>query len=66
VNDWVDHFYNHYNGIAVIDLTNKKNYQEFIDNYYLTSMKVVAVINYELAWRRTELLKLKGITLMLD
>ena len=66
VNDWVDHFYNHYNGIAVIDLTNKKNYQKFIDNYYLTSMKVVAVINYELAWRRKELLELSGITLMLD
>lgn len=71
VNDWVEHFASHYNSIHdVFDLTKKLDYEGFIktattndvdDNY-----KIVGVINYELSFRRPELLKLRDFTLMLD
>lgn len=69
VDDWMEHFRDYYNlNIdALYDLTNKKAFDEFMqtaETYnYLT---VVGVINYELAFRRPELAKLEGFTLMLD
>ena len=65
VNDWYDHFVKNYN-ISCFDLTKK----EQLDNYIWLStkddFKVVGIINYELAFRRSELLDLSGFTLMLD
>ena len=61
VDDWVEHFKTYYD-FNVYDLTDKKELEEFIND---TSYKV-GVINYDLCWRREELLKLRGITLMLD
>lgn len=61
VNDWVNHFKKYYQ-IGVFDLTNKKQFEEFFG----TVEKFVGVINYELAWRRPELAKLRDFTLMLD
>ena len=61
VNDWVNHFEEYYQ-IGVFDLTNKKQFEEFFG----TVGKFVGVINYELAWRRPELAKLRDFTLMLD
>ncbi len=65
--DWVDHFkdnYVHYTR----DLTNKKDFETFIFEASRTDLtaRVVGVINYELAFRRPELAKLKDFTLMLD
>lgn len=69
IDDWIEHFKNNYPGCAVFDLTNKKEFEIWwydmptgID--YVRCM--VGVINYELAFRRPELAKLKDFTLMLD
>lgn len=48
---------------TVYNLTNKKQLQSFIDD---TQDLKMGVINYESAWRKQELLKLKGVTLILD
>ena len=63
VSDWVDHFQTHY-GYEVYDLTTRKDYEGFFRSagrYF-----IIGVINYDLAWRRKELLQLKDFTLMLD
>lgn len=77
VDDWIEHFKNYYGGY-IYNLTDKKQFKAFDiqmstyncslqDKLYPTGKpKVFAVINYELAWRRKELLNLKDFTLMLD
>lgn len=69
VQDWIDHFILNYqqNGVPmnVFNLTNKKDYEYFWEAIGI-SATATGVINYELAWRRKELLKLKNFTLMLD
>ena len=71
VNDWVQHFEKYYN-LIVYDLTDKTDFKEFANwdgsvmadiDYY---RKRVGIINYELAFRRPELLNLEHFTLMLD
>lgn len=76
VDDWVEHFEKNYNWQTndvhyhVIDLTkwkasDFKNDEKFITGGLLAG-QVIYVINYELVWRRPELLELKDFTLMLD
>lgn len=67
VKDWVDHFEQHYNPIVyeTFNLTSKSKFDDFMQkdapmNY------TIGIINYDLLWRRPELLKLKDFTLMLD
>ena len=53
--------------MEVIDLTKKDSVRRFfgcIDDQ--VSTKIIGIINYELAFRRPDLLKLKNFTLMLD
>lgn len=66
VEDWMNHFLTHYREpyIGVIDLTVKGAIQTILNWNY--DFPCVGVINYELAWRRKELLKLKDFCLMLD
>lgn len=74
--DWIEHFEKNYPYMCVRDLTNKHEYEDFIyiiqnkekfdSNCVISFVAVIAVINYELAWRRKELLKLDDFTLMLD
>lgn len=64
VNDWVNHFWKHYPYMTIRDLSKKKDFEAFF-NIYDTRM-LVGVINYELAWRRKDLLNLTDFTLMLD
>lgn len=73
IDDWINHFKFNYLWIDdVLDLTNKKHFELFTNliklkpqaippNYYC-----IGVINYELAFRRKDLLNLKDFTLMLD
>nr|DAJ27853.1 MAG TPA: Chromatin remodeling complex ATPase [Caudoviricetes sp.] len=61
INDWIEHFNKYYN-LQVFNLTNSKEYESFLKQ----NDKSVGVINYELAWRRTELSNLRDFTLMLD
>ena len=64
IQDWVDHFKKYYD-YQVLDLTCKKSLQSFV-SWSTANVKMVGIINYELAWRRKELLKFKDFTLMLD
>lgn len=60
---WEDYFKDWASSYKVYNLTNKKQLQEFIhDNQDLK----MGVINYQSAWRRPELLNMRGYTLILD
>ena len=65
--DWLQHFKTNYPGYTVWDLTNKVHFDTFIKiHFYPHYQPCVAIINYDLVYRRQELLKLTGFTLMLD
>lgn len=75
VNDWVEHFNEHYfdidwdrnQNIICYNLTDKKDFDTFMNVQSMTNhFKIVGIINYELAFRRPELSKLENFTLMLD
>ena len=71
IDDWIEHFETHYSYVPefVYDLTNKKQFDLFIEHANATGESIencYGVINYELAFRRPELLDLTGFTLMLD
>lgn len=76
VNDWVDHFINNYKNIVVCNLTKSDRLNGFLkwnenneSNYFHDVRKsnmIVGIINYDLIWRRPDLLNLTDFTLMLD
>lgn len=73
IDDWIEHFKNNYgNGITngkywIYDLTDKTELNKFMLSVKLNDIPIhIGVINYELAFRRKELLQLKDFTLMLD
>ena len=69
IKDWLVHFREHHNDCSVLNLTDKKQFQLFFQysQYrHEDSADVIGVINYELAWRRKQLLQLHDFTLMLD
>ena len=76
VQDWVDHFEENHRSCWVYDLSKKKQLDEFIDFSECEDLDeetdgnypdyFVGIINYDLIWRRKELLQLKNFTLMLD
>lgn len=63
IQDWLDHFKEHYN-IVPFDLTKPKELQDFF--LHVDYYNMIGIINYELAWRRKQLLQLSDFTLMLD
>lgn len=73
VKDWLDHVFEHYEDFECYDLTKKdemfifnlRSDDEYESSFY-EGNPICGVINYELAWRRKELLNLKDFTLMLD
>ena len=66
VQDWVDHFRDHYRCHA-LDLTDKTGMTAFFEYQELKApLPVVGIINYDLIFRRPELKQLKDFTLMLD
>jgi SNF2 family DNA or RNA helicase len=67
VNDWVEHFKINYN-LETFDLTNKNRFQEFQAwvSFGVNGYSVVAVVNYDLIFRRPWFLTLDRFTLMLD
>ena len=71
IDDWVNHFREHYS-LKVFDLTDKtKDGKRLIEGImmnikYGTNIPCVMVINYDLIFRRPELLNLKYDTIMLD
>ena len=76
IDDWVEHFKTNYSEVDDIysyDLTNKMSFKCFFEEVdhllkddLIGLIPIVGVINYELAFRRPELAKLKDFTLMLD
>ena len=72
INDWIEHFFNNYNNINTCNLTEKDFYKNggFENAERLKKegcwKRSVFIINYELAFRRPQLLQLNNFTLMLD
>lgn len=72
VSDWVEHFRQNYESQVILyDLTNKKEFENFILHYDLWgghsgNLLKIAFINYDLIFRRPELKKLTDFTLLLD
>lgn len=64
ISDWVDHLNTYYDFI-VFDLTNPKHYKQYFEAVS-TLLPCIGVINYELTFRRKELLQLVNFTLVLD
>lgn len=64
INDWKEHFLINYDGVAVFDLTKSLNGFGIPDDEF--DLIEIGVINYDLLFRRSELLKLEGFTLLLD
>ena len=66
--DWIEHFKEYY-AAEIYDLTNSGGMKYFLSYAGMSetgSAVIFGVINYELAWRRKDLLQLHGFTLMLD
>ena len=70
VQDWFDHFVAHYSdkGYSFLNLCDRLQLEYFVEmaNHPNATLNVVGFINYDLIWRRKELLKLKDFTLILD
>lgn len=67
VQDWLAHFQDNYPiETLTYDLTKPKQYEQFINVSEHVPFQAIGVINYDLAWRRKELLQLKDFTLLLD
>lgn len=65
VQDWVDHFKDHYEP-EVFNLTVPSELSVFMGQAMSEWHTIIGVINYELAWRRKDLMNLENFTLMLD
>lgn len=65
VDDWVEHFEKYYPRYHIINYTIEKEAKRFY-GLYANGSPIIIVINYDLVWRRPELLKLHDFTLMLD
>lgn len=63
IHQWVEHFNDVHTDWGTYDLTKKKRLDEFMGAERINK---VGIINYESAWRKPELLKLRNFTLMLD
>lgn len=72
IDDWFHHFVEYYGlEYRVLNITNKKEFELFMCgveevNKGVNPYHYVAIINYEMAFRRPYLLKLNNLTLMLD
>lgn len=65
IGDWINHFKTNYD-VDIFDLTNKNEMNEFITFVAFARVPKIGVINYDLAFRRSELIKLHDYTLLLD
>lgn len=63
ISQWIEHFNGVHPNYCTYNLTNKKQLCAFMED---EQDHKLGVINYESAWRKPELLKLNGFTLILD
>lgn len=70
IDDWVQHFTEHYPDYKVYDLTRKTQsiqFRQLVDSGHIEDdQSVLGVINYELAFRRSYIAHIGTFTLMLD
>lgn len=67
VQDWIEHFEKYYEEVKIFDLTKRNSVAEFLLFASMKKYKMsVGIINYELIFRRPELLTLQNFTLLLD
>lgn len=66
IDDWVEHFKEYYSKYFVYDLTVEKQKKLFFEVGGSLFEPVVGVINYDVIFRRPELLELTEFTLLLD
>lgn len=66
VEDWVEHFLEHYPAWYTFDLTKKQAFETYVNSFPPKGEHLIGVINYDLIFRRPELIELKDFTLMLD
>lgn len=73
IDDWIEHFKANYPGYQIYNLTDnsKENKRRLKYGFWInyrnnSNFPSVLIINYELAFRRKELLNLENFTLMLD
>lgn len=66
IDDWAAHFMNVVHGYEVLDMTTESGYNIFIKGGSREAVSIVGIINYELIFRRPELLKIRYNTIMLD
>ena len=68
IDDWYEHFIKNYSArFLIFDLTIKGHMEAFLEDSLNDQWaEIVGIINYDLAWRRPELLKLNDFTLLLD
>ena len=64
ITDWIEHLTTYYDFI-VFDLTKPKEYKQYFESIG-ELIPCIGVINYELTFRRKELLQLTNFTLVLD
>lgn len=68
IEDWIDHIKEYYAEYLVLNLTNLCGMKAFL-SWLHTNMKIVGIINYELLWRRPQLIESlneQPFTMMLD
>lgn len=65
VDDWVKHFATYYH-YKIFDLTKPKQLSDFLGMAQGERFNIIGIINYDLVWRREDLLHLSGFTLLLD
>lgn len=66
IEDWLIHFKEHYKETSLFNLTHSPELNSLMQWMNVPNAICVAVINYELCFRRPELLKLSNFTLILD
>lgn len=69
VDDWMQHFMDHYPDIKPFNLTKKRSAEEFknhAESGIQTDGMIVGIINYDLLFRRSYYRNMTGFTLMLD
>lgn len=65
IQDWIEHFQIYY-GSTVFDLTKPAQLEEYCYGLVGGGSQIVGVINYDLIFRREQLRRMQGFTLMLD
>jgi SNF2 family DNA or RNA helicase len=66
IDDWYNHFADHYDDIYVNNLTVDLHLSAFMYTKDQIDTQIIGIINYDLIFRRPELLKVKFDTIMLD